>query len=30
MSIRLVLKSMTLNELEPRNWPYFALFHRIW
>jgi len=29
MSFRLVPKSVTLNDLEPRNDPYFALFHRI-
>ena len=29
MSFRLVPKSMTLNDLERRNGPYFALFHRI-
>jgi len=29
MSFRLVLKSMTLNDLERRNGPYFALLHRI-
>jgi len=29
MSLRLVSKSVTLNDLEPRNGPYFALFHRI-
>ena len=28
MSFRLVPKSMTLNDLERRNGPYFALFHR--
>jgi len=26
MSFRLVPKSVTLNDLEPRNGPYFALF----
>jgi len=26
---RLVPTSMTLNDLERRNSPYFALFHRI-
>jgi len=26
---RLVLISVTLNDLEQRNSPYFALFHRI-
>ena len=30
MSFRLVLKSVTLNDLERPNGPYFALFHRIW
>ena len=29
VSFRLVLKSLTLNGLERRNGPYFALFHRI-
>ena len=29
MSFRLVPKSVTLNDLERRNCPYFALFHRI-
>jgi len=29
MSFRLVPKSVTLNELERRIGPYFALFHRI-
>jgi len=29
MSYRLVPKSVTLNDLERRNDPYFALFHRI-
>ena len=29
MSFRLVPKSLTLNDLERRNDPYFALFHRI-
>jgi len=29
MSLRLVPKSMTLNDLERRNDPYSALFHRI-
>jgi len=29
MSCRLVSKSVTLNDLEHRNGPYFALFHRI-
>jgi len=28
MSFRLVPKSVTLNDLEQRNGPYFALFHR--
>jgi len=28
MSFRLVLKSVTLNDLERRNGPYFALVHR--
>jgi len=28
MSFRLVQKSVTLNDLERRNGPYFALFHR--
>jgi len=28
MSFRLVPKSVTLNDLERRNCPYFALFHR--
>jgi len=27
MSFRLVPKSVTLNDLERRNDPYFALFH---
>jgi len=27
---RLVATSMTLNDLERRNSPYFAFFHRIW
>jgi len=27
MSFRLVPKSVTLNDLELRNGPYFALFH---
>ena len=27
MSFRLVPKSVTLNDLERRNGPYFALFH---
>ena len=29
MSFRLVPKSVTLNDLERRNGPYFALFQRI-
>ena len=29
MSLRLVSKSMTLNDLKRCNGPYFALFHRI-
>jgi len=29
MSFRLVAKSVTLNDLERRNGPYFALFHRL-
>jgi len=29
MSFRLVPNSVTLNDLERRNGPYFALFHRI-
>jgi len=29
MSFRLVPKSVTLNDLELRNGPYFTLFHRI-
>jgi len=29
MSFRLVPKLVALNDLEPRNGPYFALFHRI-
>ena len=29
MSFRLVPKSVTLNDLERRNGPYFASFHRI-
>jgi len=29
ISFRLVPISVTLNELERRNGPYFALFHRI-
>jgi len=27
VSFRLVLKSLTLSDLERRNGPYFALFH---
>jgi len=30
MSVRLVLKSVTLNDLERRNGRYIALFHWIW
>jgi len=30
MSFRLVPKLVTLNDLERRNGPYFALFHQIW
>jgi len=30
MSFRLVLKSVTLNNLERRNDRYIALFQRIW
>jgi len=30
MSFQLVLKSVTLNNLERRNGSYFALFQRIW
>jgi len=30
MVFRLVLTSVSLNDLEQRNRPYFALFHRIW
>jgi len=30
MSFQLVSKSVTLNDLERRNSPYFALFYRIW
>ena len=30
MSFRLVPKSVTLNDLERRNGPYFTLFYRIW
>jgi len=29
MSFPLVPRSVTLNDLERRNGPYFALFHRI-
>ena len=29
MSFRLVPKSVTLNDLERRNGPYFAVFHRL-
>jgi len=29
MSFRLVPKSVTLNDLDRRNGPYFALFHPI-
>ena len=29
MCFRLVQQSVTLNDLEPRNGPYYALFHRI-
>ena len=29
MSFQLVPKSVTLNDLEWRNGPYFALFHQI-
>jgi len=29
MSFRLLPKLMTLNDIERRNSPYFALFHRI-
>ena len=29
MGFRLVRTSMTLNDLERRNSPYFAFFHRI-
>jgi len=29
MSFRLVPKSVTVNDLERRNGPYSALFHRI-
>jgi len=30
MSFRLVPISVTLDDLERRNGPYFALFYRIW
>ena len=30
MSFRLVPKSVTLNNLERRYGPYFALFYQIW
>jgi len=30
ISFRLVTKSVTLNDLERRNGPNFALFYRIW
>jgi len=29
MNFRVVSKSVTLNELDRRNSPYIALFHRI-
>ena len=29
MSFRLVSKSVTLNDVERRNGPYFALYHLI-
>jgi len=29
MSVQLVPELVTLNEIEQRNGPYFALFHRI-
>ena len=29
MSLRLVQASVTLNDLERRNGPYFALFHDV-
>jgi len=29
MRFRLVAKSVTLNDLERRNGPYFALFYRV-
>jgi len=30
MSFRLILKSVTLNDLERRNGPNIAIFYRIW
>jgi len=30
MSFRLVSKSVTLNDFERRNGPYFTLYHRTW
>ena len=30
MGFRLIPKLVALNDLEPRNGPYFALFYRIW
>jgi len=30
MGFRLVPKLITLNDLEPPNGRYFALFHRMW
>ena len=30
MSFRLVTESVTLNNRERRNDPYFALFYRLW
>jgi len=30
MNFQLVTKSVTLNDLERRDGPYFALFRRIW
>jgi len=30
MSVQLVLKSVTLNDLERHNGRYIALFHWIW
>jgi len=30
MSFQLLPKSVTLNDLERRKGPYFALFYRIW